>query len=234
MNNKIFECIRGREEFKKRAETNILASVTYKRSRNQVFKMIANTKSAHMRNEIMENINNPKRLWKSLQKTRPTPLTPSSPSYIDIYDQQITDPLSVARAFNNYFTKIRLSENTAAIADENLYTNINATLLDFIKTSIDDSTQFNILLITTKQIEENIKCMGGNKATGLDGFGIKIIKLALPAISQSLANIYNTSIYEAVFPTNFKKGRLKLQPVVKVLETLPYFGLNGLSMILCL
>ena len=126
----------------------------------------------------------------------------------------------MASAFNIHFTKIQLSANAAAPADENLYANINATLLDFIKTRIDDSTQFDILLITTKQVEENITRIWGNKATGLDGCGIKIIKLALPAISQSLANICNTSIYEAVFPTNFKKARLKLQPVAKVFETL--------------
>lgn len=48
--------------------------------------------------------------------------------------------------------------------------------------------------MTTKQVEENIKGIGVDKATGMDNFGIKIIKLALPAISQSLANIYNTSI----------------------------------------
>ena len=59
----------------------------YKRSINQVVKMIANAKSAHMRNEIMENMNNPKRLWKT--KTAPTQLTPSSPSYIEIDGQKI-------------------------------------------------------------------------------------------------------------------------------------------------
>ena len=53
----------------------------------------------------------------------------------------------------------------------------------FFKTRIDDSTQFNIPLTTTKQVEENMKPIRGNKAMGLDGFGIKIIKLALPAIS---------------------------------------------------
>lgn len=38
MNSKITECIRARDEFKKREKTNILASVMYKRSRNQVVK----------------------------------------------------------------------------------------------------------------------------------------------------------------------------------------------------
>ena len=112
----------------------------------------------------------------------------------------------MAFAFNYHFTKIQLYTNSAAPADENLQADIKAKLLDFIKTRIDDSTQFNIPLMTTKQVEDNIKRIGGNKATRLDGFRIKIIKLALPAISQSLANTYNTSIYEAVFQTNSKKA----------------------------
>lgn len=119
----------------------------------------------------------------------------------------------MANAVNNHFTKIQLSANSAAPADENVQADMNAKLLDFIKTRIDDCTQFNIPLMTTKHVEDNIKRIGGNKAKGLDGFGIKIIKLALPAISQSLASIYNTSIYEAVFQTNFKRARLT--PVYK-------------------
>ena len=121
--------------------------------------------------------------------------------------QQKTDPLSIANTFNYHFTKIQPSENSAAPVDENAQANINARLSDFIKARIDDSTQFNIPLMTTRQVEDNIKHLGGNKATGLDGFVNKIIKLALPAISQSLTNIYNTSINKAIFPDNFKKAR---------------------------
>ena len=87
----------------------------------------------------------------------------------------------------------QLSANSAASADDDLQADINITPLDFFKTRIDDSTQFNIPLTTTKQVEENMKPIGGNKATGLNGFGIKIIKLALPAISfKAQLTLYNT------------------------------------------
>ena len=86
--------------------------------------------------------------------------------------------------------------------DEKIQADIDARLSDFIKAGIDDPTKFNIPLTTIRQVEENIKRIGGNKPTGLDGFGINIIKLALPVISQSLANIYNTSINKAAFPNN--------------------------------
>lgn len=111
-------------------------------------------------------------------------------------------PLSSVNAFNNHFTNTQLSVNSAAPVDEKIQADIDARLSDFIKAGIDNPTKFNIPLTTTRQVEENIKRIGGNKATGLDGFGINIIKLALPVISQSLANIYNTSINKAAFPNN--------------------------------
>lgn len=37
--------------------------------------------------------------------------------------------------------------------------------------------------MTTRQVEKYVNCIGGNKATSQDGFGIKMIKLPLPAIS---------------------------------------------------
>lgn len=47
----------------------------------------------------------------------------------------------------------------------------------------------------------------------MGGIGIRIIKLPLQAIAQSLTHIYNTNITSAIFPDNFKKARLS--PVFK-------------------
>ena len=83
-----------------------------------------------MRNEIMENMNNPRRLWKYLKKKKKQhqEQTPSSLSCIEIDGQQITDPLSMAGAVNYDFTKIRLSANSAASADDDLQADKKATL----------------------------------------------------------------------------------------------------------
>ena len=61
MNSSIIDCMRIRDKFKKCAKTNILANTMYKKLRKKVVKMIANAKSAHMRNEIIENVGNPKK-----------------------------------------------------------------------------------------------------------------------------------------------------------------------------
>jgi len=52
--------------------------------------MIANAKSAHMRNEIIENMGNPKKLWKTLKRAVPTHPIPSSPSFIETHGTEIT------------------------------------------------------------------------------------------------------------------------------------------------
>ena len=79
----------------------------------------------------------------------------------------------MASAFNYNFTKIQLSANSAASADDDLQADMNATLLDFFKTRLDDSTQFNVPPTTTKQVEENIKRIGENKATVWMALGLK-------------------------------------------------------------
>ena len=78
MNKKIMHLIHLRDLFKSRAKSNILAGSMYKNLRNQVVKKIANAKAAYVRNEIMENMNNPKKLWKILKQVAPTKPRPTN------------------------------------------------------------------------------------------------------------------------------------------------------------
>ena len=81
MNKEIMHLIHLRDQFKSRAKSNILARSMYKNLRNQVVKKIANAKAAYVRNEIMENMenmNNPKKLWKILKQVAPTKQRPTN------------------------------------------------------------------------------------------------------------------------------------------------------------
>ena len=102
----------------------------------------------------------------------------------------------MANAFNDHFTNIQQAANSAQnTVDEQVHDDIHASISNFINARIDVPTQFDIPLMTIQQVEEYIERRGGNKATGLGGIGIKI--------SQSLTNIYNTSI--TFFRINLKK-----------------------------
>ena len=62
--------------------------------------MIANAKSAYIKNEIESNLNNPKKLWKTLERVAPIKPVPSLPSFIEVDGHQISDPLAMANRLN--------------------------------------------------------------------------------------------------------------------------------------
>ena len=85
---------------------------------------------------------------------------------------------------------------------------LDALLLNFVNTCINDEVQFCNPPITKEIIQADLKKIPSNKATGLDGMSIRILKEALLAISPSLALVYNTSISQGVFPATLKEAKV--------------------------
>ena len=115
--------------------------------------------------------------------------------------------MKIADTFNEYFTSINA---TTVLPDgENLATSqseLDILLQDFVNSHIPPSSQdkFCIPLITKETVEADRSKIPSNKATGLDGISVRVLKEALPAIYSSLALIYNASISNGVFPVAFK------------------------------
>ncbi len=75
------------------------------------------------------------------------------------------------------------------------------------------SVQFQIPAITTDQIKKLLQCMPCHKATGLDGIGARVLKVAAPSISSSLARLINHCIETGEFPSKWKS--VKVTPIYK-------------------
>ena len=75
------------------------------------------------------------------------------------------------------------------------------------------SKVFSIPLITTDQVLSFIQFLDPSKATGLDGIGPKIIKLAADLLSPFIATLINKSILSGTFPNQLKCA--KVFPVFK-------------------
>ena len=207
----IMHLIHLRDQFKSRSKSNILTRSLYKNLRNQVVKKIANAKAAYMRNEITDNMNNSKKLWKILKQVAPTKRRPTNFSFIEANGQQISNPVGISNAFNEHFINIQHTNISAPhCIDSNEQ---DARLVNFIKSHISEAAVFHIPPFSTKQAIEDLKSIPNNMATGLVGIGIKPLELALNAIAPSLTHIYNSSIASGTFPINFK--RAKLNPVYK-------------------
>ena len=61
--------------------------------------------------------------------------------------------------------------------------------------------------ITVNQVAEFINGLNPAKATGLDGIGPRILKLASTVLSPSITALINKSIETATFPRSIKNGQ---------------------------
>ena len=121
--------------------------------------------------------------------------------------------MKIADAFNEYFNLINA---TTVLPDhENLTTSqseLDILSQDFVNSHILLSSQdkFYIPLITKEIVEADLSRIPSNKATGLDGISVRVLKEALTAIYSSLALIYNASISNGVFHAAFKIAKVLL------------------------
>ena len=67
---------------------------------------------------------------------------------------------------------------------------------------------FQIPFITTEQVCSFINKLDSSKATGLDGLGPRILKLANNCLAPSIADLINKSIMTGRFPTQLKKAKI--------------------------
>ena len=143
----------------------------------------------YVRNEISKYMNNPRKLWKTLKRTVPAKSAPSNLSFVELEDKSVCDPTEIANTFNKHFTNIQQNTDTVIpVVDTNKQ---NQRLTDFVENRINNSTVFHIPQISLKQVVEDLKQIPDNKATGLDGIGIKPLKAALNAVTSSLTHTYN-------------------------------------------
>ena len=143
----------------------------------------------YVRNEISKYMNNPRKLWKTLKRTVPAKSAPSNLSFVELEDKSVCDPTEIANTFSKHFTNIQQNTDTVIpVVDTNKQ---NQRLTDFVESRINNSTVFHIPPISLKQVVEDLKNIPDNKAIGLDGIGIKPLKVALNAVAPSLTHIYN-------------------------------------------
>ena len=62
--------------------------------------------------------------------------------------------------------------------------------------------------ISTQEVHDIIQAIPTGKATGTDGLSIKLLKIAAPAIIESLTKLINICIARGVFPTVWKEAKV--------------------------
>ena len=103
---RIRNMIHERDRTKKRAEKDRSLWPKYKRLRNKVTSELRRVIESYFCNLIDENSNNPKKVWKTINKVLNKSLCSTTPRSVMYDGQYIENQKGIAEAFNNHFITI--------------------------------------------------------------------------------------------------------------------------------
>ena len=173
----------------------------YRATKNRVNRLLRKEKRNYYVTNLEQSKGNPKKTWKLINnllnnKTKNTIITKLKTNG----NSQNTDPTNISEQLNKHFVSIgpKLAECIPKIPLRlEPYTSSN-----FVFKPIDEKYVINL-----------INKLPLNKASGLDNIPAKIIKISAPLIANSLAEIFNASLREGLFPDAWKFA--KVFPIFK-------------------
>ena len=197
----IKELINRRDKLKRKAIFTSLEQdwLNYKISRNEVNIKLRNAKRNYYSTQIAGHKLDPKRAWKSINNLLGRQNKPTVVNELNLNDKNLTTPKDIAEGFNDYFSNIG-----PELANEIESSNIN-----FEMYAINAKSEFTAFKpVIVNHVYRPLLGLSSNKATGIDKISCKIIKLAAPVISDSLALILNQCMTLSCFPDEWKTAKV--------------------------
>ena len=200
---RIKNLIRERDRAKKKAEKDRSIWPEYKRLRNRVTSELRRSVEGHYRSLIDENSNNPKEMWKTINKVLNKNQCSTTPRSVMYKGQLVEKQKEIAEAFNNHFTTIgpKLAEKIETKESD-----------DPLKYLIDEgpstAPRFEFHPVDPSTIEKEIKKLKCSKSAGYDKVSVKLVRDAAGILCKPLAAIFNSSFDMGIFPDMWKIARV--------------------------
>ena len=165
----------------------------YRRLRNQVSNRIKIEKRRYQRNEISDNMDNPKSFWKIMKNIFPGDKEKiTTPKSIKTdYGKTVIDQPTIARRFNEFFTGVvsRLLETAGLSTSVRQFSSGKFT-----------SERFILQPISEKFILKQLGDLKVKKATGLDGIPARFLKDSAAVIAPTVTFLVNLSLSTGSLP----------------------------------
>ena len=159
---------------------------------------LKNAKKEYYSTRIADEGTNPKKAWKTINNLLGRKNKQTVINELKLGDNSLTNPKDIAEVFNDYFANI--GQNLASNQTDNINLNIETD----VKKAESEFTAFQP--VTISQVYQLLTGLSSNKATGVDKISSKIIKIASPAIADSLTHIFNQAVTLSSFPDEWKNG----------------------------
>ena len=171
--------------------------------------MIDLAKKETYQTKVEEGKDDPRSIWKLFKQFGTTKKGTSKVNNfeIKINNNIISNDLDIANVFNDYFVNIPSKLKEPIQPSEFKF------LQNFVDSKFNDDTNFTIPFINYSFVSNYLANMDVTKATGLDGIGPRLLKIAPNALTPSITYMINKSIESGVFPGTWKNA--KVNPIFK-------------------
>ena len=171
----------------------------YKITRNQVNIKLRNAKTNYYSSKIFNQKYSPKKAWRSINNLLGKRNKNSKINELILEGNTLNNPKDIAEGFNNYFSNIGPDlASQIPTSNCNFYTYVKKATSEFAAFQPTD----------VNNVYQLLSGLSGNKATGIDKISCKILKIAAPAIADSLTYIFNQAITLSSFPYEWKMARV--------------------------
>ena len=178
----------------------------YKSYRNKTRDLIRKAKRRHFSESIKFNKDSRtlRKHFRSVTNKSNAPLS-SLPHELTINNVLYTDSEDIAVKLNEFFASVCEQLKADSEPSERPdYTKLE----DYVQSKIPSHVYFTVPHITIQQVSEFMHSLDPAKATGLDGLGPRILKMASDILAPSIASLINKSIETSTFPSNLKVAKI--------------------------
>ena len=178
--------------------------VAYKKYKNKLTTILRQAEKNCYSAKIIEAKDNIAKTWKIINKMTNKNSSKNAINKLKIGNIAITDPLTIAEKFNDFFVNIGL--NLVKKIPHSSKSSNDFLIGDYCNSMFFAPT-------TTDEILDIINNLKNSNSTGQDNIPIKLIKSCGSLLAPILAEINNQSLTEGVFP-----DALKIAKVVPILK----------------
>ena len=189
----------------KNTADKLTLATEFKKYRNLIVRLCRKSKKNYFLNYSHKHSKNVKKIWEGVKSIICTsPAQTCSPSSINVNDTLTSDPISIANAFNDYFSNVATNIKKKKSFSSKSYT-------DFL--GQPNNNYFFISPTNKTEIISCISSLESNKGSGPVSIPVNILKLLKHDISEPLAELINLSFSTGTFPRNLKIA--KVIPIFK-------------------
>ena len=166
---------------------------------------IKSAKLQYYNKRIMDNVDNPKKLWSILKEICPYK-TMSNDS------NDLINNNEEAKQVNDYFSSIPATVKRE-LEEQSSLLNTDIENQSFSGRPLNKPPIFKFEKVSEDYVIKFFKHLSDTKATGVDTISVKLLKYALPVIVSPLTELINDVLFTGVFPDQLKRARIS--PIFK-------------------